>query len=350
MDIHYGLNGSRRVLTERPDHSRILAEGGGRGYVQHPYMFRGQEFAHRTYFDHGHEFVSVYGRYPYHGVNLEVYTPVRFYPAGFYGWVYTPWGAPVRYVWEWRGSPWYRQYGFYFVPYPVYASAPSWLTDYLIATSLQAAYAAQVRAQMAAGANGSPVLSPEVKEEIAEEVKLEVQQETATARGIAADPQRPPDDDGIGASLTDGHSHVFLAGAVLNLVDGSGNECMLSPGDVVQVRAAPAPGAQAVNATVLASKGGAECAPDTTVRMALTDVQEMQNYMHQTIDQGMANLQAKQGTGNLPAAPPAAQEAPVSAGFAVGAPPPDPNVAAEIAEQGAAADQAEKEEITAAAQ
>jgi len=136
---------------------------------------------------------------------------------------------------------------------------------------------------------------------------------------------------------------VFMPGAVLDLVDASGNECTLSPGDVVQVRAAPAPGAQAVNATVLASKGGYECASDGTVRMPLADLQESENYMRQTIEQGMADLQAKQGTGNLPPAPAAAQGALVNAGFAAGAPPPDANVEAEIAEQAGAADLAERE-------
>jgi hypothetical protein len=347
MDIHYGLNGSRRVVTDRPDHSRVFAERGGHGYVQHPYLFRGQEFAHRTYFDHGHEFVRVYGRYPYHGVNLEVYTPVTYYSVGFYGWVDTPWGEPVHYAWQWRGSPWYRYYGYYFVPYPVYSSAPLWLTDYLIATSLQAAYAAQVRAQMAAGAYGAPVVSPEVKEEIAEEVRLEVQQETAAARASAGNPHWTPDDGGISVALSDGHSHVFVAGGDLDLVGGGGDECTLSQGDVVQVRAAPAPGAQAVNATVLASKGGTECAPDTSVRVALTDLQEMQNYMRQTVEQGMADLQAKQGTANLPAAPATALGAAVSTGFASNLPPPDANAATEIAEQATAADQAEREETTA---
>jgi hypothetical protein len=344
LDIHYGLNGRRSVVLERSDHSRVFAEHGG-GYVQHPYVFRGQEFAHRTYLEHGHEVVRFYDRRPYHGVTLEVYAPVRLYPVRFYGWVYEPWPTPVRFVWDWRGTPWYRYYGYYFVPYPVYAEAPLWLTDYLIASSLEAAYAAQVRAQM--GMGGAPMLSPEVKEEIAEEVRLEVQQERAQAQANANDPRGGPDYGGIGDLLTDGHAHVFMSGSSLDLVDGSGNECTLTQGDVVQVRAAPALGAQAVNATVVASKGGNECAPETTVRMALADLQDMQNYMRQTVDDGMAQLQARQGTGNLPAAPAGGV---VSAGFVQGAPPADPNAQAEIAEQAAAADVAEREDTVANAQ
>jgi hypothetical protein len=33
----------------------------------------------------------------------------------------------------------------------------------------------------------------------------------------------------------------------------------------------------------------------------LTDLQEMQNHMRETIDQGLQDLQAKQGKGGLPA-------------------------------------------------
>jgi hypothetical protein len=340
LDIHYGVNGSRRVVMERSDHSRVFAERSG-GYVQHPYVFHGQEFAHRTYVEHGHEVVRFYDRHVYHGVPLEVYAPVRFYPVGFYGWVYQPWSTPVRYTWEWRTRPWYRAYGYYFVPYPVYADASLWLTDYLIASSLEAAYAAQVRAQM--DRNGSTGLSAEQKEEIADEVRLEIQQEQAAAQANARDPRGGPEYGGIGEVLTDGHSHVFIAGSTLDVVDGSGDDCVLSQGDVVRVRAAPAPGAQAVNATVVASKGGDECAPDGTVRIAIADLQEMQNHMRETLDQGMEQLQSRQGAGNLPAAPAGALSAPVAAGFTQGAPAADPNAQLEIAQQASAADMAEKE-------
>jgi hypothetical protein len=349
MDIHYGLNGSRHVMLERSDHSRVFAERGGRGYVQHPYEYRGQEFAHRTYFDHGHEFVRFYARYTYHGVPLEVYEPVSYYPVSFYGWVDTPWGESIRYTWGWRGTPWYRVYGGYFTPYPAYESAPLWLTDYVVASSLQAAYAAQVRAQMAAG-NSAVGLSPEVKDEIAQEVQGQVQQEMAAARTNAGNSQGAADDEGVSALLSDGHAHVFMPGSVLDLTDVSGNDCMLSPGDVVQVRAAPAPGATAVNATVVASKGGNECATDMSVRMPLADLQESENYLRQTIELGMADLQSKQGTGNLPPAPPAARGALVNASFATNAPPPDPNAESQITEQMNAADQAERESVSADAQ
>ena len=351
MDIHHGLNGGRVVVVERADHSRVFAARGGFGYVQHPYMFHGHEFAQRTYWDHGHAYGRFYGRYPYHGVFLEVYAPVRFYPVGFYGWAYNPWVRPVPYGWGWGGNPWYGYYGFYFQPYPVYAGPAFWLTDYLVATSLQAAYAAQAQANAnaAAAAAGGPPLSPDVKAQIADEVKYDLQQENLAAQANASNPQAPPPDTGVAALLSDGRPHVFVAGADLDVVDMSGRECMVTQGDVVQVQTPPPPDAVQANAIVLASKGGNECAPSATVSVALTDLQEMQNHMRETIDQGMQELQAKQGKAGLPAAPPDDRGPPVDAGFAAGAPPPDANAQAEITAQAGAADQAEKEDASAAA-
>ena len=46
----------------------------------------------------------------------------------------------------WGAAPWYGYYGAYFRPYPVYPSAAYWLTDYMVAASLQEAYAAGVAA------------------------------------------------------------------------------------------------------------------------------------------------------------------------------------------------------------
>src|ERR1035438_5206734 len=95
------------------------------------------------------------------------YFPSYYYGAAFYGWAYNPWVNPIAYGWGWGGNPWYGYYGAYFTPYPVYAAPSLWLTDYLIANSLQAAYQAQVNA--AALSNPAP-LTPETKQLIADEV------------------------------------------------------------------------------------------------------------------------------------------------------------------------------------
>jgi hypothetical protein len=94
---------------------------------------------------------------------------------------------------------------------------------------------------------------------------------------------------------------------------------------------------------VLSSKGGKECPKSSTVTVQVSDLQEMQNHMRETIDQGLQDLKAKQGKGGLPAAPPSAQSEPSSALYASAAPPPETNAAQDIQQQTQEADQAEKE-------
>jgi hypothetical protein len=72
-------------------------------------------------------------------------------------------------------------------------------------------------------------------------------------------------------------------------------------------------------------------------------LQEMQNHMRETIDQGLQDLKEKQGKGGLPQAPPSAQSTPAPAQYAAVAPPPDPNLSTEIAQVDQQGADAEKE-------
>jgi hypothetical protein len=376
VDIHHGLDGHERVTVEHADHSRIVAEGGGRGYVQHPYMFHGQEFGHRTFYDHGRPYDRFYGRYPYHGRYLDVYAPGRYYPYGFYGYAYSPWRTPVPYAWGWRGAPWYGYYGGYYAPYAVYAGPSLWLTDFLIAGTLAAAYVAIQASASAddylspwsatslalrdasrrvadllvgpAAAAANPVLTPEVKQQVSDEVKLQIQIEETEAKANSANQNFDPAASNIAHTLSDGHPHVFVAGASLDLVAASGQECAISHGDVLRVATAPAADADTASATILASKGGGkECAGATAVSVAMSDLQDMQNHMREQIDGGLAELKSKQGKDGLPAAP--AEGDVVPAAFTVGAPAPDANAANDIAQQTKEAKAAESDATTSVA-
>jgi hypothetical protein len=344
MDIHHGLNGNRHVMVERADHSRVFAARGGRGFVQHPYMFHGHEFGHRTYFYHGRAYDRFYGRYPYHGVYLDVYAPRVFYAPAFYGWVYNPWPAPIVYPWGFAALPWYGVYGAFFTPYPAYATASLWLTDYLVSTSLAAAYQASVDQQAAAAmGSGAAPLTPETKQAIADEVQRQVALENQESQQNAQGQDSDFGSSGIARMLSDNQPHTFVVGGDLDLVSDSNQECAVSQGDVIQVSQAPPANATAANAVVLASKGGNECARSTNVSVQFTDLQEMQNHMRETIDQGMSELQSKQGQSGLPAAPASAKAPPTQASFAAVAPPPDPNAGTEISQQMQQADQSEQE-------
>jgi hypothetical protein len=354
MDIHHGLDGGRRVSVDRPGHGRVFSERGRRGFVQRGYGYHGHDFGRRSYYYHGREYDRYYRGWGYRGLYLNVYAPGFYYGPGFYGWAYNPWAAPIAFGWGWGASPWFGFYGGFFTPYPVYASASFWLTDYIISQDLQAAYAARQEAAIAAGdaiaAGGPPALSPDVKQMIADEVKSQLALENAEAQQTAQKQDVDPASSGIGRLLSDGRPHVFVVGGGLDLTDASGQECAVSEGDALQLVSPPPADATTANLVVLASKGGKECQKTTTVVVNLTDLQEMQNHMRETIDQGLQDLQAKQGTGGLPQAPPSAQAKPAQAEYAAIAPPPDPKDAADLQQQGEQADQSEKEVTAQASQ
>jgi hypothetical protein len=350
MAIHRGLNGGRLIEVERPDRSRIVVDTVGRGFVQHPYRYGNAQFEQRTYVDHGRTYDRFYRERAFRGLVLELYTPSRYYPVGFYGWAYRPWGVATPYAWGWARAPWYGYYGHYFTPYPAYASGVYWLTDYLIAASLQSAYAAQSASgpPPALAPAGTATLSPEVKEMIAQEVQQDVQQEAvqaganaAATNAAATNPPPAPPTVGVLQRLSDNAPHVFMAGTNIDLVDASGKECAIGPGDVLLVSMAPLPAATTADATILSSKGATECAASAMVMVSLTDLQEMQNHVRETLDDGLAQLQSQQGQAGLPAAPAGAAGDPMPATFTAGAPAPDAMAQAEIAQQSQAADQAE---------
>ena len=347
IDVHHGLNGNRAVMVERGDHSRVFAERGRPGFVQHPYNFHGREFAQRTYFYHGRAYTHFYHGYAYRGVYMNVYAPGFYYRPGFYGWAYNPWAMPIAYGWGWGGAPWYGYYGSYFQPYPMYPSAAYWLTDYMISSDLQTAYAAHQEAGEMDGApssaGGPPELTPDVKQQIADEVRNQLALENQEATQNAQQQDVDPASSGIARMVSDGRPHVFVVGSALDVVDNSQTECALSDGDVITLRTPPPADATVADVVVLSSKGGQECTKQATVSVALADLQEMQNHMRETIDQGLQDLQAKQGTGGLPALPPSAKSEPAPALYASAAPPPDSNVSQEIQQQAQQADQAETE-------
>ena len=340
--IHEGLNGHRSVMMERRDGSRVYAERGGRGYVEHPFRYGNREFGRRSYYYNGRAYDRYYGRYSYRGGYLNYYTPGFYYRPAFYGWAYNPWIAPVPWAWGWGGSPWFGFYGGYFAPYPVYASASLWLADYLISTSLTAAYQAQVAAAASASAlppDADP-LTPEVKNLISAEVQRQIALENAEAQSAQAGPPDPASSS-IQRMMTDGVQHIFVVGRDLDVVDAAGRECAVSQGDAIQLAGPPPPDAAAATLVVLSSKGGPECRRNSTIMVQFADLQEMQNHMRETIDDGMADLQAKK----VSPIPQAAAGPVVQASFVKEAPPPDPNAATEINQQMQEADQAEKDAV-----
>jgi hypothetical protein len=329
LSIQHGLDGSRRVTVDQPDGSRVFAPSHGLAYVQHPYLFHAQPFDHRTLVQQGHLTHQFYRPYTYAGVTMDAYAPQHYYSPDVYRWAATRYAQPVQPQWNFVNTPtpWYSYYKGYFTPETSYSSPVGWLTDFVLATSLISAYNTHPPAAGAAPVqpDATPVISPEVKEKVSDEVARQVHRESLEADENAQNKDPSPGAGGVVQELSDREPHVFVVSSDLDLVDPSGRRCMVSEGDVVQVISGPKAKTGTATTVVLASKGGVECERAAQVEVALADLQEMQNHMRETIDQGMANTSV------------GAKAPTVTPAFAAAAPPPDPNAGKEIEQQKAIA-------------
>lgn len=380
MTINHGMHGGRRIEGMH-NGRRVVSYGRHGGYSQRAYYRHGgREYSQRTYYRGGHYYAYGYRNYYYGGHAYYGYAPSYYYGPAYYGWAYNPWPAPVVYGWGWGGAPWYGYYGPYFAPYPVYPTAAFWLTDYLIAANLQAAYAAQQDAAAdtgelepqplgpqstdeiaslwttdpliaasleaaygaymlgggapaAATKGGATQLSPEVKQAIADEMKNEIAAEKdAAARGQ----KDTPSGDQVPAAL-DPKIRIFVVSTDEDLTTSDGAECALTPGDVVYRTGDKPDDDNMVDATVKSSKKD-ECAVGVTVGISVDDLQEMHNQLRIQMDAGLKELADKQGKNGLPAAPDTKTQA-----GEVPPPSPDTSVSSDLEQQQKDADQAEAE-------
>jgi hypothetical protein len=366
MQINRGVNGTRTVVSTH-NGARIVTTGRNSGYVQRAYVTRGgNTYVSRTVVVNHVTYTNVYRSYSYHGYCCYYgYHPAYYYAPVYYGWAYNPWPAPVYYSWGWGPAPWYGYYGGYFAPYPVYPSAAFWLTDYLIAANLQAAY--QARAAAASAGNGDNggsgggdqpqqsqpsgndnssansgqvTLTPEVKEAIAEEVKAQLAAQQAAAQQSSSGNNQPaastPSQD-VPAAL-DPARHTFIVSSDL-AVSSDGQECQLSAGDVIKRTSDTPDDDRKVTAVVSASKKS-DCAVGQEIAIGVDDLQEMHNKFEEQLDNGMKDLADKQGKNGIPKAPDT-KTTPSD----VPPPPPDNNAAKTLQEQQSAADQTEAQVV-----
>ena len=356
MRIQHNLRGGRTIVTERRG-VRIVDRGGGRGYVQRAYVTRGgRAFYSRTYYNHGVYRVGVYRGYYYNRRHYYGYYPAYWYHPVFYSWAYRPWGAPVYWgvgIGGWGWGPWYGYYGGYFAPYSVYPSAAFWLTDYVIAANLQAAYESRAEANAEAratiGATGTEQARRQQRPGDADsgsEAGNRGGSKGATGGGATTVLGRAGVSGGRAQALEPADGEVppaldparrtFVVASDLTVVS-NGQECDLTAGDVI-TRLTDTPDAdQRVNASVQASKKG-DCGAGQQVAVSVDDLQDMRNHFQEQLDSGMKDLAEKQGKGGLPKAPDTGTTA-----SDVPPPEPDKDAAQELTEQEKAADQAESQ-------
>ena len=337
--IMHRPDGVRRVEVARPGNRIIVTTDRGRGgYAQRPVMFHNREFIQRTYYSHGVSYVRVYRPVTYRGVVLNLYTPVRYYRPAFYVYAYTPWSRPVYYSWGWVRSPWYVHYGGYFVPYREYYSPALWLTDYLLALTLEEAYQQRMEANLAAAqyAQGGPTpLTPDVKQAISEEVRRQIELERNEGQAVTSNGSY-----GDRSTFDDNVPHVFVVNNSLTVGLRGGGACTVSEGDVLQTAPGQANGMYA-DTVVLASKG-TDCRKGEVVSVDVQDLQDMQNHMRETVDRGLADMQSGQGRNGMPALPAAAAAPPMDAPIASEVRP-EADVASELSQAAQEADRGEQD-------
>ncbi len=360
MQINRGVNGSRTVVSYH-NGARVVTTGKNSGYVQRAYVTRaGNTYVSRTVVVNHVTYTSVYRSYSYGGYCCYyAYHPAYYYAPVYYGWAYNPWPAPVYYSWGWGPSPWYGYYGGYFAPYPVYPSAAFWLTDYLIAANLQAAYQARAAAASNAatdngggdqqqsqppandnstGNSGQVTLSPEVKEAIAEEVKAQLAAQQAAAQQSPSAGNQPASQSQEVPAALDPARHTFIVSSDLT-VSSNGQECALTAGDVIKRTSDTPDEDRKVTAVVSASKKS-DCGIGQEIAIGIDDLQEMHNKFEEQLDNGMKDLSNKQGQNGIPKAPDTNTKP-----SDVPPPPPDNNAAKALEEQQSAADQTEAQVV-----
>jgi len=320
MQINHGLRGERQIMTVRPDHSRVVSMGPHRGYVERPYMARGgRTYVQRTYVINNVRYTRVYRSYYYRGRPYYGYVPPFYYHPVFYGWAYNPWRAPVYYRWPWfvARPPWYLYWGPYFAPAPYYPSAAFWLTDFLLAGSLEAAYEAGREAQANAQAQayqpppetyqppppqeqGTSQITPELKDAIAEEVRAQL---AAEQQGASTAAQQPAASSAEATpAALDPAQRLFVVSSNLTLSSVDGQDCELTPGDIINRLDDSPDNNNQVRVSVSSSKGN-DCRVGSTLLAQVSDLQDMHNHLREQMDSGLKTLADNSGKGGLPAAP-----------------------------------------------
>jgi hypothetical protein len=214
----------------------------------------------------------------------------------------------------------------------VYASPAFWVTDYLIAANLQAAYEARAAAVAEANSGGgnpagynpgdddsggnagggggggssAVVLTPEVKQAIADEVKAQIQAEkdaaAASQPGASASAGAPADSDEKAPAALDPNTRTFIVATDLSETQDDGTECTLTSGDVL-TRIQDTPDANKNVKVLVSGSQKGDCASGAQVSVAVDDLQEMHNHFAEQIDEGLGKLAENQGKNGMPASP-----------------------------------------------
>jgi hypothetical protein len=174
-----------------------------------------------------------------------------------------------------------------------------------------------------------------ITEEVKQELAAEQQQASAGQQAAAGGDETPK---ALDPSFT-----VFIVSSNLDITDDNGQECELTPGDVI-TRTSDTPGSDNKVSVQVNSSKKEDCAGGTNGQVDVSDLQEMYNHFHELMDSGLKSLAENSGKGGLPKAP----DTSTTAGE-VPAPAADDSVESDLQAQQTEADQVEQQ-VTAAGQ
>jgi hypothetical protein len=318
---HVYPNAPRVVQTVRPalggGQEVVTSYGRNNVSVVRPIMSH-PGFERHSYLVGGRSSVVVYRNYSYYRVTYARPVPAVIYGPAFYSWGFQQWPTPVVYGWGWNSQPWYQSYGSTFTPYPAYSSLDLWMTDYIIGSNLQRAYAAN-QAPMAAPVPGQaltadasayappPEITPDMKQEIAAQVKLQMQeQQQIAAQGpaAAAGPTPVSTDNNLPEdtppALKPGHT-IFRVVTPLS-VQANGQACSLNTNDYITRVSDMDRNTGLVSIKVRASRS-ADCPQGATAQIAVNDLMVMDSDQQERIQDGFQLASNNMGKNGLPAGP-----------------------------------------------
>jgi hypothetical protein len=293
----------------------------------------------RTFVGGGHVlYTHVYQQHVWHQFGrtfaYDAFVPAVRYPGVYYAWALAAWPRPVSYTWGWQVQPWYPMYGSLFTPYPVYSSPDLWMTDYIIAQSMQTAYQAQTvapatepgpagtpaapaadssvavsaappsdaaPAPQASGTPSAPValppaITPQVKAQLNAQIKVRLQeQQAAAAMPVTLTTQSTP------PALRPNHV-FFQVVQPLDVPSGSNRHCSLSADDYIK-RTGEMSNDDWMIPVVVELSGPSDCPEGLRTRIGLNDLNAMENEQEAQVLEAMQAASKSMGPNGPPSGP-----------------------------------------------
>lgn len=325
-----GPGNQRTIETVQPNGVRIVNYGPNTGFTERPIVGR-PGFVSRTFVKGRSSQIAIYRMYTYQHHSYYRYVPSVYYQPAFYGWLISPWPAALAFDW---GAPvGGGYYGSYFMPYANYPSADPWLSDYVLNSDLQAAYAEQQPGDsyptgypqstdtgnteisdnsqpypltdpaIGADLNQQP-LSPNIKAQISSQVSSHIVQlqniSTSVSEGESDIPATLSED--LTPDSLKPENKAFVVSTDIQLDVSDDQSCVLTPGDVL-FRATDTPDPDGKVKVVVEGRKRGDCENNTTGSLSVAALEEMNNQFNQQIDEGIAILAAKGSNGTIPNAP-----------------------------------------------